>query len=133
MRRTRSAGVHAPPEDVTEYGDLLFLNFLEAVILVRMLVAIEAAQTNAGRQAVELLHAQLAVVIDCIEVAINDVADPTFARVHADGCAVTQHRQHAVAAYRHAFGLIELHTVMAQAALAETQARAFALFDDESS
>lgn len=51
------AGVHAPPEDVTEDDDLLFLDFLEAVVLVRVFIAIEAAQTNAGGQAVKLLHA----------------------------------------------------------------------------
>lgn len=126
-------GVHAPPEDMAKDDDLLFLDFLEAVVLVRVLIAIEAAQTNAGRQTVELLHPQLTVVVDRIQVAINDVANAALARVHTDGGAITQHRQHAVAAYGHAFGLIELHTVMAQAALAEAQTRAFALFDDESS
>ena len=39
-----SAGVHAPPEDVAEDDDLLFLDFLEGVVLVRVFVAIEAAQ-----------------------------------------------------------------------------------------
>ncbi len=57
FKSIRSAGVHAPPEDVTKDDDLLFLDFLEAVVLVRMLIAIEAAQTNAGRQAVKLLYA----------------------------------------------------------------------------
>ena len=33
-----------PPEDVAEDDDLLFLDFLEGVVLVRMFVAIEAAQ-----------------------------------------------------------------------------------------
>lgn len=50
------AGVHAPPEDVTEDGDLLFLDLLEAVVLIRMLVAIEAAQADPCRQAIKLLH-----------------------------------------------------------------------------
>lgn len=127
------AGVHAPPEDMPEDDDLLFLDFLEAVVLVRVLIAIEAAQTNAGRQTVELFHSQLAVVVDRIEVAIDDVANAAFARIHTNSGAIAQHRQHAVAAYRHTFGLVELHTVMAQAALAEPQARALALFDDESS
>lgn len=127
------AGVHAPPEDVTEDDDLLFLHILEAVVLVRMLIAVEAAQTDTGRQAIELFHPQLTVVVDRIKVAINDVADPAFAGIDADRGAVAQHRQHAVAPYCHAFGLIELHTVMAQTALAEAQARALALFDDESS
>jgi len=36
-------GVHAPPEDVTEDDDLLVLHFLERVVLVRMLIAVEAA------------------------------------------------------------------------------------------
>lgn len=44
----RLAGVHAPPEDVTEDDDLLFLDFLEGVVLVRVLIAIEAAQTDTG-------------------------------------------------------------------------------------
>jgi len=113
--------------------DLLFLDFLEAVVLIRVLIAIEATQTNAGRQTVELFHSQLTVVVDRIKVAIDDVANAALARIHTDGGAIAQHRQHAVAAYCHAFGLVELHTVMAQAALAEAQARAFALFDDESS
>ncbi len=126
-------GVHAPPEDMAKDDDLLFLDFLEAVVLIRVLIAIEAAQTNAGRQTVELFHSQLTVVVDRIKVAIDDVANAALARVHTDGGAIAQHRQHAVAAYCHAFGLVELHTVMAQAALAEAQARAFALFDDESS
>lgn len=51
------AGVHAPPEDMTEDDDLLFLDFLEAVVLIGMFIAIEAAQTNPGRQAVKLLYA----------------------------------------------------------------------------
>lgn len=57
LKRFGLAGVHAPPEDVTEDDDLLFLDFLEAIVLVRMFIAIEAAQTNAGRQAVKLLYA----------------------------------------------------------------------------
>ena len=115
-------GVHAPPENVTEDDDLLFLHVLEAVVLVRMLIAIEAAQTDTGRQAIKLLHPQLTVVVDRIKVAIDDVADPAFSRVDPDRGTVAQHRQHAVAPHRHAFGLVELHTVMAQAALAEAQA-----------
>ena len=43
-RALTSASVHAPPEDVTEDDDLLFLDFLEGVVLVRVFVAIEAAQ-----------------------------------------------------------------------------------------
>ncbi len=123
----------APPEDVTEDDDLLFLDFLKSVVLVRVFIPIEAAQANTGRQAIKLFHPQLAVVIDGIQVAINDVANPALARIHANGGAIAQHRQHTVAAHGHAFGLIELHTVMAQAALAEAQARAFAFFDNESS
>ncbi len=57
LKKVGLAGVHAPPEDVAEDDDLLLLDFLEAVVLVRMLIAIEAAQTDAGRQAVKLLHA----------------------------------------------------------------------------
>ncbi|YAF59004.1 hypothetical protein DOCECA_02345 [Pseudomonas sp. E102] len=45
-------GVHAPPEDVTEDDDLLVLHFLERVVLIRMFIAVEAAQTNASGQAV---------------------------------------------------------------------------------
>lgn len=37
------AGVHAPPEDVTEDDDLFILHFLEGVVLVRVLIAVEAA------------------------------------------------------------------------------------------
>ena len=50
------AGVHAPPEHMPEDRDLLFLHLLEAVVLVGMLVTIEAAQADAGRQAIQLLH-----------------------------------------------------------------------------
>lgn len=42
------AGVHAPPEDMTEDDDLLILHFLEAVVFVRMLIAVEAAQADAS-------------------------------------------------------------------------------------
>lgn len=115
-------GVHAPPEDVTKDDDLLFLHILEAVVLVRMLIAIEAAQADTGGQAIKLLHPQLTVVVDRIKVAINDVANTAFSRVDPNRGTVAQHRQHAVAPHRHAFGLIELHAVMAQAALAEAQA-----------
>lgn len=48
----RLTGVHAPPEDVTEDDDLFFLDFLEGVVLVRMFIAIEAAQANPGRQTI---------------------------------------------------------------------------------
>ena len=129
----RLTGVHAPPKNVTENDNLLFLDFLEGVVLVRMFIAIEAAQAYAGRQAIKLFHPQLAVVVNRVKVAIDDIADPALAGINADGGAITQYRQHTVAAHRHAFGLIELHTVMAQAALAEAQAGALALFDDESS
>ena len=127
------SGVHAPPEDVTEDDDLLFLDFLEAVVLVRMFIAIETAQANAGGQAIELLHPQLTVVVDRIKVAIDDVANPALAGIDTNRGTVTQDRQHAVAAHGDAFGLVELHPVVAQAALAKAQARAFALFDNESS
>lgn len=49
LNQKRLAGVHAPPEDVTEDGDLLFLDLLEAVVLIRVFVAIEAAQADPGR------------------------------------------------------------------------------------
>ncbi|MNG03355.1 hypothetical protein D3C84_864330 [compost metagenome] len=129
----RLAGVHAPPEDVAEDDNLLFLDLLEGVVLVRMFIAIEAAQANPRGQAIKLFNPQLAVVVDRIKVAIDDIADPALAGIDPYGGAVTQYRQHAVTTHRHAFGLVELHTVMAQAALAEAQARALAFFDDESS
>ena len=56
LTAVRLTGVHAPPEDVTEDDDLLFLDFLEGVILIRMLIAIEAAQADASRQTIKLLH-----------------------------------------------------------------------------
>ncbi len=127
------AGVHAPPEDVTEDADLLLLDLLEAVVLVRVLVAVEAAQANPGGQAIQLLHSQLAVVVDGVEVAIDDVADRAFAGIDPDRGPIAQHRQHAVAPHRDALGLIELHAVVPQAALAEAQAGALAFLDDESS
>jgi len=52
----RLTGVHAPPEHMTEDADLLILDILETVVLVRVFIAIEAAQANPGRQAVELFH-----------------------------------------------------------------------------
>ena len=128
-----SAGVHAPPKDMTEDDDLLFLDFLEAVVLVRMFVAVEAAQANPGRQAIQLFHPKLSVVIDCIKVAVNDIANPALAGIDPDRRSVTQYRQHAVAPHCHALSLIELNAVMAQATFAEAQARALAFFDDESS
>lgn len=127
------AGVHAPPEDVTEDADLLLLDFLEAVVLIRMLIAVEAAQANPGGQAIQLLHSQLAIMVDRIQVAIDDIADGTLAGIDPDRCTIAQHRQHTVAPHRDAFGLIELHAVVPQAALAEAQAGALALLDDESS
>src|SRR5476651_580982 len=106
------AGVHAPPENVAEDADLLILDVLEAVVLVRVFIAVEAAQANPRRQTIELFHPQLAVVINGIQVAINDVTNPALAGVNAYRCAITQHRQHTVAAHRDALGLVELHTVM---------------------
>src|SRR5471032_254728 len=127
------AGVHAPPEDVSEDDNLLFLDFLESVVLVRVLVAIEAAQADTGGQAIQLFHPQLAVMVDRIEVAVDDVTNGALASIHAHCGAVAQHWQHAVAAYSHAFGLVELHTIVTQTAFAEAQAGALAFFDDESS
>ncbi|MNN42660.1 hypothetical protein D3C81_1568560 [compost metagenome] len=72
-------------------------------------------------------------MIDCIKVAVNDIANAALAGIDPDRGAVAQHRQHAVAPHCHAFGLVELHAVMAQAPLAEAQARALALLDNESS
>jgi len=56
LTAVRLTGVHAPPEDVTEDDNLLFLDFLEGVVLVRMLIAIEAAQANPCWQAIKLFH-----------------------------------------------------------------------------
>lgn len=128
----RLAGVHAPPENMTEDADLLLLNILKAVVLIRMLITIEAAQADPRRQAIELFDPQLAVVVDGIQITIHDIADPALARIHPHR-RPAQHRQHAVAAYRHTLGLVELHTVMPQAALAEPQAGFLAFLDDESS
>ena len=44
--------VHAPPEDVAKDDDLLILDLLEAVVLIRMLIAVEAAQADPGGQAI---------------------------------------------------------------------------------
>lgn len=129
----RLAGVHAPPENMTEDADLLVLDILEAVVLIGVFITVEAAQANTGRQAVELFNPQLAVVIDGIQVAIHDIANAALAGIHPYRGAVAQYRQHTVATYRHAFGLVELHTIMPQAALAEPQAGLLAFLDDESS
>ena len=118
---------------MAEDTDLLVLDFLETVVLVRMLVAVEAAQTNPGWQAIELFDPQLAIVIDGIQIAIDDIADAALARIDPDGCAIAQHWQHAVAAHRHTLGLVELHTIVSQAALSKTQAGFLAFLDDESS
>ena len=61
---------------MTEDADLFILDILEAVVLVRVFIAIETAQANSGRQAIKLFHPQLTVVVDGVEVAINDVANP---------------------------------------------------------
>ncbi|CNK68255.1 Uncharacterised protein [Mycobacterium tuberculosis] len=98
-----------------------------------MLVAIETAQANPGRQAIELFHPQLAVVIDCVQVAIDDIANAALAGIHPNRRAITQYRQHTIATYGHTLGLVKLHTVMPQAALAESQAGLLAFLDDESS
>ena len=107
LTAVRLAGVHAPPENVTEDDDLFFLDFLEGVVLVRMLIAIEAAQANPRRQAIKLFNPQLAVVVDGIQVAIDDIADPAFAGIDAHSGAVAQYWQHAVAGaarWRHGRG-----------------------------
>ena len=49
LTAVRLTGVHAPPEDVTEDADLLFLDLLEAVVLIRMFIAVEAAQADPCR------------------------------------------------------------------------------------
>src|SRR5690606_3561725 len=121
------------PEHMTKDADLLFLHLLEAVVLVGVLIAIEAAQADASGQSVELLHTQLAVVIDGIEVTIDDVANRALAGVDPDRSAIAQHWQHAVATHGHTFGLVELHAVVAQATLAEAQPCPLAFLDDKSS
>ena len=52
LTAVRLTGVHAPPEDVTENGDLPLLDFLEGVVLVRVLIAVEAAQADSDWQAI---------------------------------------------------------------------------------
>ena len=49
FKRAGLASVHAPPEDVTEDADLLFLDLLEAVVLIRVFIAVEAAQADPCR------------------------------------------------------------------------------------
>ncbi|MCY1402406.1 hypothetical protein D9M71_175460 [compost metagenome] len=72
-------------------------------------------------------------MIDCIKVAVNDIADAALAGIHADRGAIAQYWQHAIATHCHAFRLIELHTIVAQTTLSKAQARALAFLDDESS
>jgi len=61
-----------------------------------------------GGQSIKLFHPQLAVVIDRIKVAINDVANPALAGIDPDRGPVAQHRQHAVTTHGHAFCLVPL-------------------------
>ncbi len=86
------------------------LDILETVVLIRMLITIKAAQTNPGRQAVELFNPQLPVVIDGIQVAIHDIANATLTGIHPDRRAIAQYRQHTVATHRYAFGLVGART-----------------------
>jgi len=118
---------------VTKNTDLLILHFLEAVILVRVFVAVEASKPDPGRKPENLLNAELAVVINGIEIAANDVAEARFAEVYADGGAVAQHWNHAVAANRNAFSLIKLNAVIAKVFLAKAKALALILLNYKSS
>ena len=68
-------------------GDLLILHLLEAVILVRMVVAIEASQPDPRWKPENLLNAHLAIVIYGIEVAVDDVAEAGLAQVDEIGRA----------------------------------------------
>ncbi|MNE60805.1 hypothetical protein D3C80_1559760 [compost metagenome] len=72
-------------------------------------------------------------MVNGIQVTVDNVADCALRCIHPDRGAIAQHRQHAIAAYCHALGLVKLHTVVAQAALAETQTGALAFFNDKSS
>ncbi|MCY1306045.1 hypothetical protein D9M70_558780 [compost metagenome] len=84
-----------------------------------MFVAIEAAQTDAAAwQAIGLLHAELAAVIDRVEVAIDDAG---VADVDADGRAILQDGLHAVAGDGHAPRIGRVNALIPQAVLAEAQ------------
>lgn len=54
--------------------NLLLLDLLERVVLVRMFVTIEAAQANPYWDPVNLLHAELTIVINGVHLAVDDIA-----------------------------------------------------------
>lgn len=70
----RLPGIHRPPEHMPQNRNLLLLDLLERVVLVRVLVTVEAAQAEPSRDAVNLLHAKLAIVIDGVHLAVDDIA-----------------------------------------------------------
>ncbi|MNJ55828.1 hypothetical protein D3C77_513470 [compost metagenome] len=86
-----------------------------------MFVTIEAAQPDAAWQTIDLFHPKLAVVIDCVEIAISDVTDRILSGVNAYSGAVAQDWKHAVSAYGYAIGFVELDAVFTQALLRKPQ------------
>lgn len=50
-----STRIHRPPEHMPQNRNLLLLDLLERVVLVRMLVSVKASQANSGGRAVHLL------------------------------------------------------------------------------
>ena len=84
-----------------------------------MFVTAEAANAQAAAwKAVKQFHAQLAVVVEGVHVA---VLDRPRASVHAYRAAVRQHRLHAVAADRDAGCTGRIDVLLAQGVLAEAQ------------
>lgn len=77
---------------MTEQADLLLLQLQEAVVFIRVFVAIEAAQADTRGQPINLLHAQLAIVVDGVEIAIDDVTDRALAGIDTDRRPISQHR-----------------------------------------
>lgn len=99
----------------------MLLDLLERVVLIWMLISVEAAQTNSERNAIDLLHAKLAVMVDGVHFAVDDIAQRVFPHVHAYSSAVAQHGHHTVAANLYTLRIAELDAVMAQVLFIEAQ------------
>ncbi|MNO02478.1 hypothetical protein D3C81_2228910 [compost metagenome] len=59
---------------MSQDADLLFLQLLKRVVLVRVVITVEAAQPQAARQTENLFDTELPVMADSVHFSVNHIS-----------------------------------------------------------
>lgn len=76
---------HRPPENPADYHQFLGFNLFPCVFLIRELIPVEAANSDAGRGSVELLDPELSGMTYRVEIT---VCDGPISTINPNGCSI---------------------------------------------